>query len=284
LTNISVWDYVNVAEIHNSTIPHDNLLTDSTLLKLQTLAFNHEWNLAYNKSSSMRAVAGKTLAAQITQFLNGTIEDAGSMTGQKLGVQFNAYGTFSAFFGLADMPSVNVDFTGVTNYASSLVFEMFTNASTDVTANNYPGVDDIYVRMLYVNETASDDTPPQPYPLFGSGEGVLSWKDFNDGMNQFAIGDTGSWCNACGNTTGICEPYVTGDSSSSSSSETSSEGSSGCSNGLSPAVNGVIGAMVTLAVVLGVEALLMLALGLTIVSKKKLSSGTSSNGGSEPKA
>ena len=284
LTRISVWDYVNVAEIHNSTIPHDGLLTNSTLLKLQTLAFNHEWNLAYNKSAPIRAVGGSTLAAQIVQFLNGTIEEAGSMTGQKLGVQFNAYGTFSSFFGLADMPSVNVDFTGVTNYASSLVFEMFTNASTGVTANNYPGVNDIYVRMLYVNGTASDSMPPQPYPLFGSGEDVLSWKDFNDGMNKFAIGDTGSWCNACGNTTGICAPYVTGDSSSSSSSATSSEGSSGCSNDLSPAVNGVIGAMVTLAVVLGVEALLMLVLGLTVVSKKKLSSGTSPNGGSDPKA
>jgi hypothetical protein len=251
-------------------------------LKLQTLAFNHEWNLAYNKSAPIRAVGGATLAAQVVQFLNGTIEDAGSMTGQKLGVQFNAYGTFSSFFGLADMPSVNVDFTGVTNYASSLVFEMFTNASTHVTADNYPAVDDIYVRMLYVNGTASDEMPPQPYPLFGSGEEVLSWKDFNNGMNKFAIGDTGSWCNACGNTTGICEPYATG--ASSSSSESNTGGSSGCSNGISPAVNGVIGAMVTLAVVLGLEALLMLVLGLTIVSKKKLRSGAAPNGGSDPKA
>ena len=205
------------------------------------------------------------------------------MTGQKLGIQFNAYGTFSSFFGLADMASVNVDFTGVTNYASSLVFEMFTNASTDVTANNYPSADDIYVRMLYVNGTASDDMPPQPYPLFGSGEEVLSWNDFNNGMNKFAIGDTGSWCSACGNTTGICEPYASG-ASSISSSESSTGGNSGCPNGISPAVNGVIGAFVTLAVVLGIEALLMLVLGLTVVSKKKLRSGAAPNGGSDPKA
>jgi hypothetical protein len=203
------------------------------------------------------------------------------MTGQKLGIQFNAYGTFSSFFGLADMPSVNVDFMGVTNYASSLVFEMFTNASTHVTADSYPSADEIYVRMLYVNGTASDDMPPQPYPLFGSGEEVLSWNDFTNGMNKFAIGNTGSWCSACGNTTGICAPYATGDSSS---SEASTEGNSGCPNGISPAVNGVIGAMVTLAVVLGIEALLMLVLGLTIVSKKKLRNGAAPNGGSDPKA
>lgn len=252
------------------------------MLKLQTLAFNHEWNLAYNASAPMRAVAGKTLAAQIVQFLNETIEDAGSMSGQKLGVQFNAYGTFSSFFGLADMPSVNVDFTGVTNYASSLVFEMFTNASTDVTADNYPSTDEIYVRMLYANGTASDDLEPQVYPLFGMGQNVLSWDDFNNGMNAFAIGDTGAWCQACGNSTGICEPYATSDSSG---SETETGESSECPNGISPAVNGVIGAMVTLAVVLGLEALAMLVFGLTIVSKKKLRSGTASpNGGSDPKA
>lgn len=262
-----------MAEIHNSTIPSGDLLTDSTLQKLQDLAFNHEWNLAYNSSAPIRAIAGKTLAAQIVQFLNGTIEDAGSMTGQKLGVQFNSYGVFSSFFGLADMPFVNVDFTGVTNYASSLVFEMFTNTSTDVTSDNYPSSDDIYVRMLYVNGTASDAMPPQPYPLFGMGENVLSWDDFMSGMNKFAVGDTGSWCHACGNTTGICEPYTTGDSTSSSSGSSSGD-STGCSNGISPAVNGVIGAMVTLAVVLGVEGLLMLVLGLTVVSKKKLSQGT----------
>lgn len=273
-----------MAEIHNNTIPSSDLLTDSTLQRLQTLAFNHEWNLAYNQSAPMRAVAGKTLAAQIVQFLQETIDDAGSTTGQKLGVQFNAYATFSSFFGLADMPSVNVDFTGVTNYASSLVFEMFTNSSSTVTAENYPSTDDIYVRMLYANGTASDDLPPQVYPLFGSGQNVLSWDDFNNGMNAFAIGDTGSWCQACGNYTGICEPYATGDSTSSSSETSSGESSTGCSNGLSPAVNGVIGAMVTLAVVLGLEALVMVLLGLTVVRKKTLRNGTASPSGNDPKA
>lgn len=246
------------------------------------MAFNHEWNLAYNKSEPIRAVAGATLAAQIVQFLNGTIQDAGSDDGQKLGIQFNSYGMFSSFFGLADMTGLNVDFYGVTNYASSLVFEMFTNASTAVTASNFPSTDDIYVRVLYSNGTASNATPPVAYPLFGQGQDVLSWSDFTNGMNKFAIGDTGSWCHACGNTTGICAPFSSADSSGST---TSSSTSSGCSNGISPAVNGVIGAMVTLAVVLGLEALLMLILGLRIVSKKRLRAGTSSPaGGNDPKA
>lgn len=33
-----VYDYINVATIHNSSIPHDDLLTPSTLYQLRTLA------------------------------------------------------------------------------------------------------------------------------------------------------------------------------------------------------------------------------------------------------
>lgn len=42
---------------------------------------------------------------------------------------------------------------------------------------------------------------------------------------------------------------------------------------MSAAVNGVIGAMVTLAVVLGLEALVLLLGGLRVVSKKRLAQG-----------
>ena len=278
--SFSVWDYINVAEIHNATIPDSDLLTDATLQQLLVLANAHEWGLAYNASEPIRAIAGKQLGAQIVQFLETTIEDAGSDTGYKFAVQFGAYASFTAFFGLAELPEVDVDFTGVTNYASSMVFEMFTNASTDVTTANFPSEDDIYVRFLYRNGTATDATPPIQYPLFGTGQMDLTWNDFKGHMNDFSIGDTGAWCHACGNTTGICEAYAAGGSSASSTSESCD----GAGNGLSPAVNGVIGAMVTLAVILGIEALIMLLFGLTLVSKKKVrgsGSDMSSNGGAK---
>jgi hypothetical protein len=262
--------------IHNATIPHSDLLTDETLFQLRTLANNHEWNLAYNESAPIRAVTGKTLAAQIVQFLDGTIEDAGAFTGQKLGIQFGAYATFASFFGLTGLQDVNVDFTGVTNYASSMVFEMFTNATAEVTTANYPSEDEIFVRFLYHNGTASEDSPPTPFPLFGTGQNVLNWNDFRNEMNSFALGDTRSWCIACGNSTGECAPYADSVETGSSTGSTS-EVNEGCSNGVSPAVNGVIGAMVTLAVVLGLEALIMIVFGLRVVSKKRLANNTGSH-------
>lgn len=255
------------------------------LFQLRTLADNHEWNLAYNASTPIRAVAGSQLAAEITQFLDGIIEDAGSHTGSKLGIQFGAYATFMSFFGLAGLNDVNVDFTGVTDYASSMVFELWTNASDSVTGANYPSEDEIYVRFLYHNGTASDSSEPQTYPLFGSGQDSLSWSDFMRHMDKISIGDEEKWCTACGNTTGVCAAYASGGSEAGGSNDADAiHESNSCSNGISPAVNGVIGALVTLAVVLGLEALILVLGGLRIVRKSKLAQGVENGAGGEPKA
>lgn len=269
----TIFDLINVAEIHNQTIPSSELLTNETLFQLRTLADAHEWGLAYNASDDMRAIAGKTLAAQIVQFLNGTLTGAGK---QKIGIQFGAYGTFASFFGLADLPSVNEDFKGVADYASAMTFELFTNgtAAQEISSSNYPADEDVYVRFLFHNGTTTNSSEPVAYPLFGSGQDTLAWKDFTDGMNKFAVGTTKEWCTACGNFTGTCAAYAPEGSASGSSSDGGSGSGSGSGNGLSPAVNGVIGAMVTLAVVLGLEALIMAVGGMRLVSKKRLAHGS----------
>ena len=86
-------------------------------------------------------------------------------------------------------------------------------------------------------------------------------------MNKFAIGDQATWCQKCGNSTGVCAATTTTSSAGSTNTASPSQSSSG---GMSRAVVGVIGAMVTLAVIAGVEALIMLVGGLRLVSKKKL--------------
>ena len=209
------------------------------------------------------------LAGEIVEFLNGTITKAGK---QKVGIQFGAYATFSSFFGLADLVSANPDLRRIVDYASSMTFELFTNASTTVSSADYPSEDDIYVRFLFSNGTASAESEPTAYALFGGDQEVISWNDFTAGMDKFAISSDERWCNVCGNTEGSCAAYASDDSKngSSSASTTSKESKSG--NGLSPVVNGVIGAMVTLAVVLGLEALVLLVGGYRIVSKKTLAS------------
>ena len=245
--------------IHNLSIPSDDLLTPETVFQLQTLADNHEYNLAYNASEPIRAIAGSTLAAQIVQQLNMTITGKSK---SQIGIQFGAYASFLSFFGLAQLPAVSDNFTGIVDYASSMTFELVTNAT--VTNTSYPSNDDISVRFLFSNGSASEH-PLTSYPLFGQSETVLPWNTFVDQMNQFAIGDQADWCTKCGNSTGVCASTTTTSTGSSTSPTSSSS-----SGGISKAVAGVIGAMVTLAVILGAEALILLLAGLRVVSKKRL--------------
>jgi hypothetical protein len=86
-------------------------------------------------------------------------------------------------------------------------------------------------------------------------------------MNKFAIGDQATWCQKCGNSTGVCAATMATSSAGSINTASPSQSSS---DGMSRAVAGVIGAIVMLAVNAGVEVLIMLVGGLRLVSKKKL--------------
>ncbi|RSM11376.1 hypothetical protein BHE90_011817 [Fusarium euwallaceae] len=257
----SIFDLINVARIHNSSIPSDNLLTKPTLNRLYNLASVHEWNLAYNKTDASRAVAGAVLAGQILESLEPLAN--GKPGNPKMNIQFGAYGTFMAFFGSAGLDKASSDFLGICDYASSMAFELVTNATK-------PTVDDVKVRFYFANGTAAENTP-KLFPLFGQKQEMLSWKDFKAGMSKFAIEDDAEWCKLCGNSDGTCSGNAT--------STSSSDSDSGSGNGISKAVAGVIGALVTLAVILGIELLVMLLGGLRLVKKSTLAAARSANGG-----
>lgn len=269
----TIFDLVNVATVHNATIPSADLLTDGVRAELQALANVHEWNLAYNATDPIRAVAGSVLAAQVVQQLNATLAGRGAAP---LGIQFGAYASFFSFFGLAGLAGVSPDFEGIVDYASSMVFELVTNATTDVSASDYPSTDDVSVRFLFANGTAAENEPVA-YPLFGQQETVVPWSTFSEEMAKFAIGDTAAWCSACGNTTGQCA------SSASTTDSGDGEGAAAGSgdNGISRPVAGVIGALVTLAVILGIEALVYALAGLRLVKKSTLA-GAGSHAANAP--
>ena len=214
-----------------------------------------------------------TLAAQIAQALNTTITGGGK---SKLNIQFGNYATFASYFGLASLPAADPDFYGVTDYASSMVFELVTNATVNATAP-IPDASEVAVRFSFHNGTVSADSPPVAYPLFGYTALEMPWNVFLGKMDDISVGSTEQWCGVCQNSTGSCAAYASG-SGSGSGASSSSAGSSATAddgksvNGLGPAVNGVIGAMVTLAVVLGLEAVVLLAGGFRVVRKHRASS------------
>jgi hypothetical protein len=177
----------------------------------------------------------------------------------RFNIQFGAYAAFMSFFGLAQLEEASNDFYGICNYASAMVLEVVAPSATQLSA------DDLTVRFLWSNGTAATNGL-KAYPLFGGSDTTISWNDFKTGMNKFAIADTQDWCTTCGNTDGSCA------SNSTDSSSPSTQSSSKSSNITKP-VAGVIGALVTLGVILGIEALVMLLGGLRLVKKSTLAHG-----------
>lgn len=275
----TIWDLLNVAMIHNSTTAYPELsnVSTDTMNQLFQLANIHEFNLAYNASSTIRAVAGATLASQVLTALNNTITGKGK--NPSLNVQFGAYASFQSYFGLANLTAANADFFGIPDYASSMAWELVTNATT-INASDFPATSDISVRFLFNNGTSAASDNLTAYPLFGGSDLEIPWDDFVTSTQKFSISGQEQWCQMCGNTTGVCANSTSSSSSSSSSPSSSSTSRSG---GMSNAVAGVIGAMVTLGVVLGLEILGLFAGGLRVVRKSSLiaSSASAASAGGE---
>ncbi|KAL4939834.1 hypothetical protein BDV06DRAFT_198027 [Aspergillus oleicola] len=243
----SIYDYLNVGSIHNTS----NTPTDSQLNQAFFLANIEQYNLAYNTSDTIRAVAGSTLAAEMLMGLNETVTSNGDV---KLHVEFGSYGTFLSYFGLAQLPAANPDFEGIPDYASSMVWELVTNSTSD----SFPSTDEISVRFAFHNGTLTGgDSTPVQYPLYGQNSATIPWNTFVEQTEKIAIMTTSQWCAVCGNTDGQCASSSKSDSDSDSDSA-SSDSADGNDGGISKAVAGVIGAMVTLAVILGLEALFLL--------------------------
>lgn len=255
---VLVFDLINVARIHNSSIPSEDLLNEETVDQLYNLASIHQWNLAYNSSDTVRAIAGSILGGQIVDSLELIVQEPDAKH-PPMNIQFGAYGTFMAFFGLAQLPAADEDFYGITDYASSMAFELVTNATS-------PTEDDMSVRFLFSNGTAGEGGVTE-FPLFGQQETLLSWKDFKEGMMDFSIHDDEHWCEVCGVSNGRC---ASGSSGSGSDDGDASAESSKSDNGISKPVAGVIGALVTLVVILGVQAAVVLLGGFRLVKKSAL--------------
>lgn len=233
----TIFDYLNVNYIHNQTVK--NNLTAEDLLQLRTLADKHELGLNFNASVPATTIGAQTFLSAIqTQLLNvknGTSKSA---------VYFGAYHTFLSFFGLANLTTVNENFTGLPDYAATMAFEL-RNSSTG----------DISVRFLYKNGS-DPNVETQAYPLFGSSSVDMSWDVFNNNVQKLAIQSQSDWCKTCGSTAAFCKSSSSSASSESSAASCSNNGSGGLSN----AAAGAIGFGVTTGAYLILGALLFFLL------------------------
>ncbi|KAI0834221.1 phosphoglycerate mutase-like protein [Hypoxylon sp. FL0890] len=244
-----LYDYAQYYYDHDDSVRET--LNEDRLAILRELADDQQFDLNGNLSASgsqegdmIRAVAGRTLAAKVVAQLSAHIHSGG--TANKMTLMFGSFEPFLAFFSLSDLANTATSglFRQIPEPGSAMVFELFST----VNDSTYPQEDELWVRFLYRNGTASD-APLTEYPLFGRGnsETRMRWTDFQDDISKFSIQEVSTWCDLCSSITLFCDSLRY----SSGSSSGSLDGSNGNGNNnasLSAPVAGVIGAVTTLAV------------------------------------
>lgn len=157
------------------------------MLRLRDYASTLEWHLAYNETDPVRAIAGKVLANLVMDALEPIVE--GDPDAPLLNVQFGTYADFTSFFGLARLHKTDVRFFHIVDYASSMAFELVTNA-TD------PKPDDISVRFFFSDGVAGENEL-EPFPLFATSKLLLPWKEFASSMQSISIQSANHWHDLC---------------------------------------------------------------------------------------
>jgi len=231
----SIFDVLNVESIHNASIA--NSLTSDQLFQLRTLADAHEYALTFNASQPQRSIPGQTFIGKVLTQLNQTIT---TPAGPKFSLLVGSYNTFQAFFGLANLTDDSPNFVGIPDYASTMTFEVVTNATVGAAL---PDPSDISVRFLFRNGSAAD-APYQAFPIFGMTTELMPWTDFEAKMSALQVSTAAQWCSICG---GAQEPFCA--TSAAATTSPAPAVRTAMSVMISTPVAGVIGAMVTLGVV-----------------------------------
>ncbi|KAL4947513.1 hypothetical protein BDW69DRAFT_190132 [Aspergillus filifer] len=154
------------------------------------------------------------------------------------------------FFGLHDLTRASEagDFYGLPEYASTMAFELFTEANV----SSFPAEEEMVspgLRVRFLFRNGSDSTSQlSSHPLFGKNDTSLLWDDFVFEMRQTTIETPVDWCNDCDSASEMCAALRRARYPDYPVSHYSPER-------MSNAVAGVIGSMVTLGVVGAVGAL-----------------------------
>lgn len=232
-----VFDLLNVANIHNSTVT----VPSDKLDQLRWYADSSEFAQNYNATMPDRSIGGQTLMGGFLRQLQQTVDSKGA---QKMSVFVGSYDTFLSFFGLANLTDASPNFKGLPDYASSLAFELFTESNMTSFPSN---TDDLRVRFLFKNGTSSVFTA---FPIFDRKDDFMPWNDFRTEFQTRAIKTAADWCARCKSIVGWCsQKGIAPDSKTSSTSSTTTPTTDSKQSKLTLAQAGVIGAMTTLGVV-----------------------------------
>lgn len=207
----------------------------------------------YNSSLPDRSIGGESLLGGMLRQIKSVVDDEAAT---KFSLMTGSYDTFLAFFGIMGLPGVEPNFYGIPDYASTITFELYSEAdnATFPAAGNVD--EELLVRFLFRNGTEADSelTSYALGDLPVEESGGVKYGAFRNGLEGDAMSSVGEWCQRCGSQAEFClSADATMDGETASSSAGNENG--GQNSGLSAAAGGGIGAGVTLAVVAAVALL-----------------------------
>lgn len=258
-----IYDYLSYMALHNSTFNQTFVnatnIPQNSLGQLKSLSDEYQWATHastnhYNGSNSSQigTIAGQTLLLITVEKLTDNIRTSGQYN--KLNLLFGEYEAMLGLAFLAGLASEDASLMDMPEFASSLVFELYTNASVAV-AGNYPNQDDLRVRLLFQNGT---DAPLNQLATLGT-QTSMPWEAFINLVGK--VSDVAAWCQECDSWTDsfFCQNY-------NDTSESKSEDDFGSK--MSPRTAGLVGAVSTLA---AIGAILIVAVGFGGLRFKRVS-------------
>ncbi|KAF2018920.1 phosphoglycerate mutase-like protein [Aaosphaeria arxii CBS 175.79] len=241
-----IYEYILYRSRHEQTI-RDQLSNGTILDTLRYYTDLKAWYSYGNTSSSTsdqdyRAMAGRTLAAQVLGKFQEIVRDEGSYMGSAspLSLMFGDYQPFVSFFSLAMLDEKHSNFMAMPDFASTMIFELYSRGRNSSFPEN--ATTDLYVRFRFQNGTDYKNNDIQSFVLFNkpNAEGDMTWPEFENMMSRIMVNEVADWCEECSSNSQFCWG-ATGTTVITRLREKAK-------SGLAPAVAGVIGAIVTLVV------------------------------------
>lgn len=257
---IEIYDALSYADRHDQDI-HDmfNKTPEyaGALDQLKFLADESAWHRWGNippsspslANKTMRAMAGRTLAALVLGQLQRYVDDnsprqggPSTPTAAPLTLLFGDHEPMISLFSLMVLDRSNPSFRALPPFGSALLFELFSIGGGDENASLPADPSDLWVRLNFQNGT-DFQRDLLAYSMFGNGHSNtdLRWDVFEQEMGAIMTERVVDWCAACWSTALFCSGVYDVDVDIVFHT-------AGKRAPLSNAVAGVIGAVVTLAV------------------------------------
>lgn len=234
----NVFDYLNVEKIHDAQLSPQ--ISDEMLANALTWAEYHE-NGIFGQSSpeSLGSIAGRGMLNPLNAAISRVANASDPL---KVSVLAASYKPFFSLFSLFQMPELQGK---LVDYASAMVFEIHQDNSMQVFFRN----------GSYGDLTPHNILSSQTMPL----------NTYLERFNPIKLDTLADWCNACGETEARGCAALNALNGTGSGEKYADVTSTVGKHQVSPVAAGLIGAFVSLVL----AAVIVIALGLTIVKRTK---------------